>query len=133
VNDIALDSSGRILIVGSGSLLERYTSTGSPDTSFDSGGTGQVTVQYDVANGEATALALQSDGKVVVAGNSPVGLRSDFGVARFLGDTATALAAIQPLTARVADAFFADLRAVSLLLSSDGTAKKHKALRTADR
>jgi uncharacterized delta-60 repeat protein len=126
VSDIALDSSGRILIIGN-KLLERYTSTGSSDTSFDSGGTGQVSVLYGDAGASTNSLTLQSDGKIVVAGNSLSGLNTNFGVARFLGTTATAPIAAPAATAsRVAiDQLFSDMRAVSVLLNSDGTARKH--------
>lgn len=57
---IALQSDGKILVAGGGSL-SRYSSTGSVDSSFGIfGSTGSV--------GTASALAIQTDGKILVAG-----------------------------------------------------------------
>ena len=91
---MALQADGKIVMVGgSGTdfLLARYNVDGSLDTSFGSGGL----VTSDVGSGsadEARAVAIQSDGKIVVAGNAVVGRTSnnqfnfDFAVARFNAD-----------------------------------------------
>jgi uncharacterized delta-60 repeat protein len=88
---MALQADGKIVMVGgSGTdfLLARYNLDGSLDTSFGAGGL----VTSDVgagSNDEARAVAIQSDGKIVVAGNAVVGrtpnnqFNFDFAVARF--------------------------------------------------
>jgi uncharacterized delta-60 repeat protein len=75
---IAVQSDGKIVVVGSGSVV-RYLSDGSLDSSFGNGG--------NVATGfDADALALQPDGKIVVAGSrGPVSdtIPSEFTLARY--------------------------------------------------
>ena len=46
----------------------RYNTDGSLDTSFDSDG--KVTTDFGSANDYARSVAIQSDGKIVVAGYS---------------------------------------------------------------
>lgn len=61
--------------------LARYNADGSLDTTF--GADGMVTTDFfDASYDSANALALQIDGKIVVAGSSD----SDFALARYLGD-----------------------------------------------
>lgn len=70
------------------SVLARYTSNGSLDPTFGGGGT----VDGDFARG----LALQPDGRIVVAGNSgPFG--RDFAVTRYTGDLPTTFIATNQL------------------------------------
>jgi uncharacterized delta-60 repeat protein len=88
---MALQADGKIIMVGgSGSdfLLARYDPNGSLDPTFGVGGL----VTSDVGTGssdEARAVAIQSDGKIVVVGNAVVGRTAnnqfnfDFAVARF--------------------------------------------------
>lgn len=64
---------GRIVTAGQDALgdfaLARYTTSGALDTSFN--GTGKVTTTPSGScSGQARALALQADGKIVVAGTS---------------------------------------------------------------
>jgi uncharacterized delta-60 repeat protein len=73
----AFQSDGKVLAAGSssskaGSLfaLARYTTTGSLDSTFGSGG--KVTTK--VAGGGADAIAVQSDGKIVLGGTAGFGL-----------------------------------------------------------
>jgi uncharacterized delta-60 repeat protein len=71
---VAVDAAGRIVVVGRaerGDLdtrlaVVRYTADGSLDSSF--GGDGRVVT--DVGDGGAVAVAIQLDGKIVVAGGS---------------------------------------------------------------
>ncbi|MFE5792096.1 calcium-binding protein [Streptomyces sp. NPDC056503] len=64
VSDLALQGDGRIVAAGSanGLALTRYLADGSLDTSFD--GDGRVTT----GSGSGAGVALQSDGRIVVAG-----------------------------------------------------------------
>ena len=93
---VTLQADGDIITVGNAgfgvdssdvrAFLSRYTSSGTPDTSF--GGTGTVFTDFP---GNATAfpsLALQNDGKIVIVGDSFVGSPlSALGlVARYNGD-----------------------------------------------
>ena len=70
---VAIQSDGKIVVAGnslSGDflriLLLRYNSNGSLDTTFS--GDGIVTIDFSEDNEFATALAIQSDGKIVAAG-----------------------------------------------------------------
>jgi uncharacterized delta-60 repeat protein len=102
---LAIQSNGEIVVAGvagyasfnayvpptqlaSASLaLARYTTTGLLDTSFGTNGTVVTTVgQSNISS--VSALAIQSDGKIVAAGNSAVPQRdavvNNFAVARYL-------------------------------------------------
>jgi uncharacterized delta-60 repeat protein len=88
---VALQPDGKILMAGYVNLdtgLFRYDTNGSPDTSFGSGGV--VQTGLGPAQDSAAALALQADGKIVVAGSGFFPVTSDgrFLLARYLGDTA---------------------------------------------
>ncbi|MGI8604315.1 MAG: delta-60 repeat domain-containing protein [Verrucomicrobiales bacterium] len=82
---VALQSDGKIVVAGdsdasdlSDIALVRYTSAGALDTSFN--GTGKVTTDFDFGADWGTSVAVQSDGKIVVAGEShPI----DFALVRF--------------------------------------------------
>lgn len=70
---VVIQTDGRIVTAGQDAFgdfaLARYTTTGALDTSFN--GTGKVTTTpAGSCSGQARALALQSDGKIVVAGTS---------------------------------------------------------------
>jgi uncharacterized delta-60 repeat protein len=90
---VAMQPDGRILLAGYVDLdtaLFRYDTNGSPDTSFGTGGL--VQTGLGPAQDSAAALALQADGKIVVAGSAFFPVTSDgrFVLARFLSDaTAT--------------------------------------------
>ncbi len=79
---IALQSDGKIVGVGStneGFVLLRYNSEGSLDPSFGTGG--KVVTRIGTTEDAARALALQPDGKIVVAGAS--GGRPAFALVRY--------------------------------------------------
>ena len=61
----------------------RYSADGSLDASFGAGG--KVVTQIAGTFGEANALVLQADGKLVAAGYSYNGTDTDFALARYLG------------------------------------------------
>jgi uncharacterized delta-60 repeat protein len=85
-SDVAIQSDGKILVAGSSVLatydfvLARYDTQGNLDTGF--GGTGVITTDLTGHEDFAHALALQSDGKIVVVGRGDTG-DYDFAVARY--------------------------------------------------
>jgi uncharacterized delta-60 repeat protein len=80
-SDVAIQSDGKILVAGSDAgntvAVARYNSDGSLDSSFD--GDGKLTVAFISPGNQSPSVAVQPDGKIVVAG----GHNGDFGVARF--------------------------------------------------
>lgn len=74
VNDVALQSDGKLVITGQMSaagqaiLVMRFNADGSPDATFGSNGTVFTQVRNDLNVGNA--VAIQSDGKIVVGGYS---------------------------------------------------------------
>ncbi len=82
---MAIDGSGRIVIVGSKNdtdmIVARFATDGSLDTSFDTDG--KVTIDFGSTSEEGEALVIQSDGKIVIAGLS----NNDFAIARLHGTT----------------------------------------------
>ncbi len=84
---IAFQPDGKILVTGMSYTssvdyfaLARYNVDGSPDTTFNSTGTVTTLVGEDSA---ANAVALQPDGKIVVAGSANSGGVNSFGLARY--------------------------------------------------
>ena len=94
-NAVAIQSNGQIVIAGVSVYLgtpefivARYNSTdGSLDTSFNSSGTtpGIVTTPIGV-RANANSLAIQSDGKIVVAGMTANGTQNQFCIVRYNTD-----------------------------------------------
>ena len=83
---LALQPNGKIIVVGStgGDFgLVRYNPNGSLDPTF--GGDGTVTTDFSGGNDGATDVALQTDGKIVVAGFAQ-NADLDFALARYNGD-----------------------------------------------
>jgi uncharacterized delta-60 repeat protein len=102
--DAALQPDGKILLTGNSGTAPttqfatlRLNADGSTDTSF--GTAGMVSTPITQLGDGALALALQSDGKIVVAGSSSRTTNSNFAVVRytsagavdstFLGDGST--------------------------------------------
>jgi uncharacterized delta-60 repeat protein len=88
---LALQPDGKVVLAGqsyNGSnydvALARYNPDGSLDTNFN--GTGKVTTAIGPGYDDANALALQPDGKLVVAGLSSSGWNNDFALARYNPD-----------------------------------------------
>ncbi len=88
---VIIDKNQRILVAGvsgNGSNLDfsvaRYREDGSLDKSFNFDGL--LTTQIGSEDDEAQAIALQTDGKVVVAGYSYNGLDTDFALVRYNED-----------------------------------------------
>ncbi len=88
-NSVAIQSDGKIVVAGSsynGSnhdfAIARYNSDGTLDTSFN--GTGKLTTPVGSSDDYGYSVAVQSDGKIVVAGESFVtGSNLDFSVVRY--------------------------------------------------
>lgn len=113
---LALDAAGRIVVVGATSpdaldntsdfAIARLTPTGVLDTTFG-GGTGKRTVAFDLTGGagddNAADVAIQSNGRILVAGTVDRDTGTDFAVVRLLED-GTADASFN-LTGKVTVAF----------------------------
>jgi uncharacterized delta-60 repeat protein len=95
ITDLAIDADQKILAVGfstsrtvtpnSQFSIVRYNSNGSLDTNF--GSRGIVETNLSQLNDRANAVAIQTDGKIVVAGTTEIGTgQSDFAVVRYLGE-----------------------------------------------
>ncbi|MCH8010394.1 MAG: VCBS repeat-containing protein [Candidatus Marinimicrobia bacterium] len=89
-NSVALQSDGKIVAAGDGGdvysvfMVVRYNSDGSLDTGF--GNNGIVTTDISTGGDFANSIALQSDGKIVVAGRVGGGGSEDFVVFRYNSD-----------------------------------------------
>jgi uncharacterized delta-60 repeat protein len=92
---VAIQSNGKIVVAGylniNGDLdynsdfaLVRYNSDGSLDTAFGTGG--KVTTAIGTGNDYAYSVAIQPDGKIVMAGSSIVSWINDFALARYNTD-----------------------------------------------
>ncbi len=88
---IAIQADGKIVVAGysaNGSnydfALARYNADGSLGTSFDSDG--KVTTAIFSGDDHARAIAIQSDGKIVVAGDTYNGSDYDFALVRYNTD-----------------------------------------------
>jgi uncharacterized delta-60 repeat protein len=87
---LTIQPDGKIIAVGSTQVVgsnfgffgvTRYNTDGTPDTSFD--GDGKIAIQIGGgAPDRAQAVALQGDGKIVVAGVAELAAITNFGVAR---------------------------------------------------
>jgi len=89
---VALQPDGRIVVAGPSDeagawdfAVVRYNADGGLDASFS--GDGKLTTAMGPAEDYANSVALQSDGKIVVAGYSYIGTDGDFAVARYEGGT----------------------------------------------
>jgi uncharacterized delta-60 repeat protein len=88
-NGVKLQSDGKIVVAGFSNiagnndfLVVRYNPDGTLDTSFN--GTGKVTTAIGGGDDTGVGLALQEDGKIVMAGYSHNGSNYDIAVARYL-------------------------------------------------
>ncbi len=87
---VAFQPDGKIVVAGSGGFIDvalvRYATNGTPDASFGSGG--KVITPIGTNTDVGSSVALQSDGRIVVAGSSYIGSDFDFAVVRYLSDGA---------------------------------------------
>lgn len=102
---VAVQPTGKILVAGrsyfpSGpsngtGVVLRYTASGSLDPTFVGSGYAVVPIQAGFQN-DFFGIALQADGRIVVAGNTWNGSNFEFAAARLLDDTACGNALIEP-------------------------------------
>jgi len=123
VSGIALQPDGKVLVVGSALIdgrsdfaLARYRGNGSLDTSF--GRTGRVVTSIG-SRDLAFAVAVQRDGKIVVAGASDNGQRIEIAVARYTanGSLDSSFGSDGVVTTAPGDAYSA---ANAITIQSDG-------------
>lgn len=125
-NAVAVQSDGKIIVVGATSdgtttdfAVARYTATGDLDTTFGTGG--KVTTDFGsgAGNDVAYAVAVQSDGKIVVAGSGSNGTDLDFALVRY--DSAGALDSSFGTAGKVLTHFgTGDDSAYTVVIQSDG-------------
>jgi uncharacterized delta-60 repeat protein len=89
IGSITIQNDGRIVAVGSTGIISEYQKTalarfntdGSLDAAF--GSQGLVTIDASTNDDFARAVAIQSNGNIVVAGEAIVGINNDFALMRF--------------------------------------------------
>jgi uncharacterized delta-60 repeat protein len=90
-NSVAIQCDGKIVVAGSSNngsdddfALVRYNTDGSLDNTFDSDG--KVTTDFGSTDESGYSVAIQSDGKIVVAGGIFNGSNNDFALVRYNAD-----------------------------------------------
>ncbi len=84
VTALAIQTDGKIVVAGFSNTdfaLVRYNSNGTLDAAFGKGG--EVITSIQNGEDEASSIAIQTDGKIVVAGSSNNGLNFDFAIVRY--------------------------------------------------
>jgi uncharacterized delta-60 repeat protein len=125
---IAIQQDGKIVVAGyadvSGStgedfIVARYNTDGSLDTTFGTGGF--VLTDFDNKYDQAYALAIQNDGKIVVAGLTDRGGNQKFAVARYTaaGELDNSFGTDGKVTVEISTTQFYDY-AYALAIQSDG-------------
>lgn len=92
-NDVAIQQDGKIVVIGSfhvngtyGWAIARLLTDGSPDPCF--GQDGWLTYQNDIENNYGNSVAIQSDGKILIAGKRSDGSApASFVLARYIPGT----------------------------------------------
>ena len=95
---ITVQPDGKILVAGetdngtnTNFAIARYNSDGTLDTSFNT--TGKVTTDFDNSYDKGKSITVQTDGKILVAGETDNGTNNDFAVARYLVNQASPVVA----------------------------------------
>jgi len=90
-NSVAMQRDGKIVLAGYSTdaskqdfALTRYNADGTLDTSFNN--TGKVTCAVGTDKDQARSVAVQSDGKIVVAGHSSTDRKCKFALVRYNTD-----------------------------------------------
>ncbi len=88
---LAIQADGRLVVAGISSngvdfdfAVVRYNTNGSLDNAFDTDG--MVTTDFAVGNDHGYSVAIQSDTRILVAGQTANGVNLDFGLARYNND-----------------------------------------------
>lgn len=83
---VAIQADGKIVVAGYTKIgavtsfaLARYNANGSPDTSFGANSTGRIAVAVGAGNSVADAMAIQTNGRIVLVGTAD----NNFAVVRF--------------------------------------------------
>ena len=91
--DVAVQADGKIVVAGSARVNDhddfaaiRFNSDGSLDPTFADGGTVTSNAGSPNGNDQAWGLALQDDGKIVLAGRADTGHSYDFAAVRYNSD-----------------------------------------------
>lgn len=87
--ELARQSDGKLLVVNGSNRLRRLLADGTPDPGFGTSGSGSVVVTSGQGiSYQVSAVTVQTDGRIVVAGNAPNGAlgRPDMLVARYTAD-----------------------------------------------
>jgi uncharacterized delta-60 repeat protein len=122
---VVIQSNGKIVVSGTAFIngffafaLARYNSDGSLDASF--GSEGKVTTDFGLRDDQSFAIALQTDGKIVVAGAAD--FFNKFGLARYNSDGSldTSFGIGGKVTTAFLDASFAFAQANALIIQSNG-------------
>jgi uncharacterized delta-60 repeat protein len=85
---VAIQSDGKIIVAGRVATfigMVRFTASGVPDSSFGGNGTGKVLTDIGPQNAGAESLAIQADGKILVAGTGGAA-GPDFALLRYKTD-----------------------------------------------
>jgi len=116
---MALQPDGKIIMVGGAGdfIVARYNSDGTLDDGF--GNAGLATTDIAGGSDRALAVALQPDGKIVVAGYARVGNNDDFAVVRYLAN-GTPDPAFGTLGEVTTDFFGTRNRAYAVAVTADG-------------
>ncbi len=88
---VALQADGRIVVAGSTAVgndfaIARYNPDGTPDATFAGDGTTTIDFGFVADDEQATAVAIQDDGKIVVVGTATFAGDQDFVIARLNPD-----------------------------------------------
>ena len=87
IASVAIQTDGKIVAAGTSSSnfgVARYNTDGSLDNSLN--GDGKVVTPVGTSGAFASSLAIQADGKIVVAGTAYQGSAANFAAVRYLGD-----------------------------------------------
>lgn len=98
ISEIALQSNGKIVAIGKSSndfsdnytvAMLRYNNNGTLDSTFDTDG--KLYTAFSTDTNIGVAVQIQSDGKIVIAGETNIGSNSNFAVARYNADEFTGI------------------------------------------
>ncbi|MBC7626960.1 T9SS type A sorting domain-containing protein [Ferruginibacter sp.] len=82
INEIAVQADGKIVLrLNGGFSLARINAKGGLDSTFNSNG--NVTIDFGGTNDQANSLAIQTDGKIILAGKTSTSATSSFAIARY--------------------------------------------------